>query len=123
MYICVVFLLKQYFGVVMSMKEFHSVFESDESEEKKCNDSKGSDALSEKFLKTRQVLLSGGIDKESAEKVIRQLLILEADSDKPIYLFINSPGGDVSSGFAIFDTIRFINAPVSLTILIVLLKT
>ena len=89
MYICVVFLLKQYFGVVMSMKEFHSVFESDESEEKKCNDSKGSDALSEKILKTRQVLLSGGIDKESAEKVIRQLLILEADSDKPIYLFIN----------------------------------
>ena len=37
MYICVVFLLKQYFGVVMSMKEFHSVFESDESEEKKSS--------------------------------------------------------------------------------------
>ena len=96
----------------MIREQLHSVFNSDESEEKKCKESHGADALSEKFLKTRQILLSGGIDKESAEKVIRQLLVLEADSDKPIYLFINSPGGDVSSGFAIFDTIRFINAPV-----------
>lgn len=96
----------------MIREQFHSVINADESEEKKCKDSHGADALSEKFLKTRQILLSGGIDKELAEKVIRQLLVLESDSDKPIYLFINSPGGDVSSGFAIFDTIRFINAPV-----------
>ena len=37
---------------------------------------------------------------------------MEADSDKPIYIYIDSPGGDVDAGFAIFDTIRFINAPV-----------
>ena len=70
------------------------------------------DSVSEKFLKTRQIMLYDEIDSDSAEKVIRQLLILEADSDKPIYLFINSPGGSVSSGFAIFDAIRFVNAPV-----------
>src|SRR5574344_822062 len=70
------------------------------------------DPLAEKFLKTRQILLSGEINEDLAEKIVRQLLILEADSDKPIYIYIDSPGGDVDAGFAIFDTIRFINAPV-----------
>ena len=50
--------------------------------------------------------------KELAEKIARQLLILEADSSDPIRLFIDSPGGDADAGFAIFDMIRFINAPV-----------
>lgn len=70
------------------------------------------DPLTEKFLKTRQILMSGEVNEELADKIVRQLLILEADSDKPIYLYIDSPGGDVDAGFAIFDTIRFINAPV-----------
>lgn len=87
-------------------------YESEEKEEKKENDSSKANVLSESMFKTRQILLSGGIDKDSAEKVIRRLLVLESDSDKPIYLYINSPGGEVASGFAIFDTIRFINAPV-----------
>ncbi len=80
------------------------------SEEKKKEE--GADPLVEKFLKTRQILLSGEVNEELAEKIVRQLLILEADSDKPIYIYIDSPGGDVDAGFAIFDTIRFINAPV-----------
>ncbi len=62
----------------------------------------------EKLLKTRTVLLSGEVDKELAEKVIKQLLLLEADSDEPIKVFIDSPGGDVDAGFAIFDMIRFV---------------
>ena len=70
------------------------------------------DPLAEKFLKTRQILMSGEVSEELADRICRQLLILEADSDKPIYLYIDSPGGDVYAGFAIFDTIRFINAPV-----------
>ncbi len=70
------------------------------------------DPLTEKFLTTRQILMSGEVSEELAEKIVRQLLILEADNDKPIYLYIDSPGGDVDAGFAIFDTIRFINAPV-----------
>ena len=70
------------------------------------------DPLAEKFLKTRQILLSGEVNKELAEKICRELLVLEADSNKPIYVYIDSPGGDVDAGFAIFDTIRFINAPV-----------
>ena len=70
------------------------------------------DSLSEKFLKTRQILMSGEVNEELAEKIVRQLLVMEADSTEPIYLYIDSPGGDVDAGFAIFDTIRFINAPV-----------
>lgn len=73
------------------------------------------DPLQEKFLKTRQIILSGEINKELADKIVRQLLILEADDDKKtIYMYIDSPGGDVDAGFAIFDMIRFINAPVVL---------
>ncbi len=70
------------------------------------------DALAEKFLKTRQIILSGEVNQENAEKVIKQLLLLEADSDKPIYLYIDSPGGSIDDGFGIFDMIRFVNAPV-----------
>ncbi len=71
-----------------------------------------SDALTSKFLKTRQILLTGEVNKALAEKIIRQLLILESDSNEPIRVFIDSPGGDVDAGYAIFDMIRFINAPV-----------
>lgn len=70
------------------------------------------DPLMEKFIKTRQIIMSGEVCEELAEKIVKQLLIMEADSDKPIYFYIDSPGGDVNAGFAIFDTIRFINAPV-----------
>ena len=52
------------------------------------------------------------MNKALAEKIIRQLLILEADSEEPIYIFIDSPGGDVDAGYAIFDMIRFVKAPV-----------
>lgn len=79
---------------------------SEEKNEKK------EDSLAEKFLKTRQIVLSGEINEETSEKIIKQLLLLEADSDKPIYIYIDSPGGSIDSGFGIYDVIRFINAPV-----------
>lgn len=88
------------------------IFE-DEEEQKKMPEMP--DPLTEKFLKTRQIILSGEINKELAEKIVRQLLVLEADdSEKTIYMYIDSPGGDVDAGFAIFDTIRFISCPVVL---------
>ena len=83
-----------------------------ENEEEEKKEKAGQDPLTEKFLKTRQILLSGEINEELADKIVRQILILEADNDKPIYIYIDSPGGDVDAGFAIFDTIRFVNAPV-----------
>ena len=64
-------------------------------------------------MKTRQIILSGEINKDLADKIVRQLLVLEADdSEKTIYMYIDSPGGDVDAGFAIFDMIRFIKSPV-----------
>ncbi len=62
----------------------------------------------EKFLKTRTILISGVIDKKMVDSVLKQLLILEADSNDPILTIVNSPGGDADAGFAIFDFIRFI---------------
>lgn len=58
-------------------------------------------------------MLSGPIDDDTANAVIAQLLFLDAqDSEKDIYIYINSPGGSVSAGLAIFDTMNFIKADV-----------
>ncbi|MDO4432882.1 MAG: ATP-dependent Clp endopeptidase proteolytic subunit ClpP [Aerococcaceae bacterium] len=66
-----------------------------------------------RLLKDRIVMLSGPIDDGVANSVIAQLLFLEAqDPDKDIYLYINSPGGSVSAGLAIYDTMNFISADV-----------
>jgi ATP-dependent Clp protease protease subunit len=95
------------------MNTYHLGLDEDEEEEhKKPEKDDASDAIALKFMKTRQILLSGEVNKELAEKIIRQLLILESDSNEPIYVFIDSPGGDADAGFAIFDIIRFITAPV-----------
>ena len=90
--------------------DFDKVVLDDDKEKK--DDAKAADPLAEKFLKTRQILLTGEISEESAEKVVKQLLILEADGNESIYVYVDSPGGDVYAGFAIFDAIRFIEAPV-----------
>jgi len=84
----------------------------DEDEEKEEKSGQAMDVLGLKFLKTRQILLSGEINKSLAEKVVRQLLVLEADSDEPVKVYIDSPGGDAHAGYAIFDMLRFINAPI-----------
>lgn len=66
-----------------------------------------------RLLKDRIIMLSGPIDDNVANSVIAQLLFLEAqDSEKDIYLYINSPGGSVSAGLAIFDTMNFIKSDV-----------
>ena len=68
----------------------------------------------DKLLKTRSLLLTGEINKEMADKLIKDLLVLEAESQDPVKLYINSPGGDVDSGFAIYDMIRFVSCPVTI---------
>ncbi len=67
-----------------------------------------------RLLKERIIFLGGTIDDTVANLIIAQLLFLEAeDPDKDIHLYINSPGGVVTAGMAIFDTMRYIKAPVS----------
>lgn len=79
-----------------------------DDKEKKPADQNSDDIV----LKTRSILISGEIDKKMAEKVVSQLLMLEAENDEPIKVFIDSPGGDVDSAFAIFDMIRFVKPKV-----------
>ena len=66
-----------------------------------------------RLLKDRIIMLSGPIEDDMANSIVAQLLFLDAqDSTKDIYLYINSPGGVVTSGMAIYDTMSFIKADV-----------
>lgn len=67
-----------------------------------------------RLLKDRIVFLDGEVNDHSASVIIAELLFLEAeDPDKDVMLYINSPGGSVSAGFAIFDTMQYIRCDVS----------
>jgi ATP-dependent Clp protease, protease subunit len=67
-----------------------------------------------RLLKDRIIFLGTAIDDNVANTVIAQLLFLEADDpDKDIYLYVNSPGGIVTAGLAIYDTMHYIKCPVS----------
>ena len=67
-----------------------------------------------RLLKERIIFLHDGVDDNVANLIISQMLFLEAeDSDRDIYLYINSPGGVVTAGMAIYDTMQFIKSKVS----------
>jgi len=67
-----------------------------------------------RLLKERVVFIVGPIEDQVANVVVAQLLFLESDNaDKDIHLYINSPGGSVTAGLAIYDTMQFINCDVS----------
>ena len=86
--------------------------EEDEDDDEEEARQSSSDPLLIKMLKTRTILLSGEINKDLAEKTIRQLLLLENMGNEPIRIFIDSPGGDADAGYAIFDMVRFVKPPV-----------
>ncbi|KAH7103132.1 Clp protease-domain-containing protein [Auriculariales sp. MPI-PUGE-AT-0066] len=66
-----------------------------------------------RLLRERVVMLNGAIDDGEASLIVAQLLFLEAEeSTKPIHLYINSPGGVVTAGMAIYDTMQYISSPV-----------
>ena len=67
-----------------------------------------------RMLKERVVFLVGPVDDNVANVIVAQLLFLESENpDKDIHLYINSPGGSVTAGLAIYDTMQFINCDVS----------
>ncbi len=87
----------------------------EEEEPKKADGAQDekSPGLQEKMLKARTIQITGGIDDKQSARVVSELLLLEADdAKKQITIFLNSPGGSVTAGFAIFDTIRFIKPSV-----------
>ena len=66
-----------------------------------------------RLLKDRIIMLDGPVQQHTASIITSQMLFLESqDRDKPIYMYVNSPGGIVTEGLAIYDTMQFITCPV-----------
>jgi ATP-dependent Clp protease protease subunit len=91
--------------------------DDDEEEEEPEEEKVGRDGefLGRSLIKARTILISDPIDYKLTNRVITQLLYLDNDDpEKPIKIFINSPGGSADDGFAIYDMIRFVRAPVKI---------
>ena len=80
----------------------------------KNNEETGSDFITSKLLKSRSVVISQQVDSKLSEKILNQIVLLEQEGGElPITVFINSPGGEIFSGFAIFDMLKFVSCPVT----------
>lgn len=87
--------------------------EEEEDEEEEEEEGYPRKHLAERLLESRVILVAEPVSSELAEDVVGRLLLLDAEDDKsPIDLYINSPGGSVDAGFAVYDMARFITAPV-----------
>ena len=88
--------------------------EEPESEQKKPVISLLENKIDEVLLKSRRIFLSDAVDSDSAKEIIKKLWYLEMkEPGKPILFVINSPGGAVDSGFAIWDQVKMISSPVT----------
>ncbi len=88
--------------------------EDDENGEEEKNEKNGAgDFMLKKILETRTIVIARPVTDKLYEKVLNMLMLLEsADSEKPIKIFVNSPGGSADSGFAIFDAMKFVKCPI-----------
>jgi ATP-dependent Clp protease protease subunit len=86
----------------------------DDKEKKESIPSKVADRIEHTLLEARRIFISDAVDSDSASEIIRKLWYLELNHPgKPILFVINSPGGAVDSGFAIWDQIKMISSPVT----------
>ncbi len=88
------------------------IYADEQEEQEEKEEKSGFSPLHQKLMETRTILLFGEINMDLARAICGQLLVLSAESEEPIKLIINSPGGHVESGDTIFDMIRFVQAPV-----------
>lgn len=85
-----------------------------DKEKKDSNPSKTADKIEQSLLEARRIFISDAVDSDSAKEIIRKLWYLElTQPGKPILFVINSPGGAVDSGFAIWDQVKMISSPVT----------
>ena len=87
-------------------------FDEEQIEQDQDKEKPSDGGTAQKLLESRIILLFGEIDMDVAREITKQLLVLDAESNDPIKLYINSPGGHVESGDTIFDMIRFVKSPV-----------
>ena len=96
----------------MGNVRFGPRLDDDEDDDEKSED-KMSAPLVKYLLDARAVILTGPVTDELSQRVVAQLIALDTrDSSKPIRVYINSPGGSVDAGFAIYDVMRFVKSPV-----------
>jgi ATP-dependent Clp protease protease subunit len=77
------------------------------------NDERLQKRIEERLLESRTILISEAVTSSLARRIVASLLLLDAESaEKPITVHINSPGGSIYDGFAIYDTMRAVRAPV-----------
>lgn len=73
--------------------------------------------IQKKFLQQRKIFLWGAVTDESAKDLTEKLLYLEADAPgEPITFYINSPGGSITAGMAVYDTIKLISSPITVVV-------
>lgn len=76
------------------------------------------ESLENELLETRTIVISGSVDAKLADKIIKQMLVLEKKDPKAAIIFlINSPGGELYSGFAIFDMMKLISCPIKTVVM------
>lgn len=85
---------------------------------KKKQEVEKDESLSQQLLETRTIIISDSVDSKLADKVIQQILLLEKlDPEAEIKILINSPGGEVHSGFAIYDMLKFVSCPITTVVI------
>jgi len=97
-------------------------FDDDDDDEKECSpEAKNTGPISaliqKKFLKQRKIFLWGAVTDETAKDITEKLLFLEADAPgKEIFFYINTPGGSITAGMAVFDTMKLVTSPVTVVV-------
>ena len=73
--------------------------------------------IQDQFLKDRKIFLWGEVSDKSAKDITEKLLFLEADAPgEPITFYINTPGGSITSGMAVYDTMQLISSPITVVV-------
>lgn len=103
------------------LKETLPRADDDDEEEECCSSSRNSTPVAaliqKKFLAQRKIFLWGAVTDESAKDLTEKLLYLEAtDPGKEILFYLNSPGGSITAGMAIYDTMKLITSPVTVVV-------
>ena len=87
--------------------------EKEEKKDKEKEESPLAKEISESFIKQRKIFLWSAVEDESAERIVKQFMYLDSKNHDEITLYINSPGGVISSGLAIYDIMQAVKSPVS----------